>query len=125
MVSSMGNLRIGLERIVQTARTSHPRTALQTIGKGLTLKPTQIRNYTRDDYDAVALWGIPRRDRVGTIRHTGGTREEARARPRSLHRRGGWGAVVGTVIGGYDGRRGLIYHLAVDPNPAIADSVGS
>ncbi len=24
------------------------------------------------------------------------------------------GRIVGTVIGGYDGRRGLIYHLAVD-----------
>lgn len=25
------------------------------------------------------------------------------------------GRVVGTVLGGFDGRRGLIYHLAVDP----------
>lgn len=25
------------------------------------------------------------------------------------------GAVIGTVVGGYDGRRGLIYHLAVAP----------
>ena len=25
-------------------------------------------------------------------------------------------AIVGSVIGGYDGRRGLIYHLAVAPN---------
>ncbi len=25
------------------------------------------------------------------------------------------GAMVGTVIGGFDGRRGFIYHLAVDP----------
>jgi ribosomal protein S18 acetylase RimI-like enzyme len=25
------------------------------------------------------------------------------------------GRMVGTVIGGFDGRRGLIYHLAVDP----------
>ena len=25
------------------------------------------------------------------------------------------GRVVGTVIGGYDGRRGLVYHLAVEP----------
>ncbi len=24
------------------------------------------------------------------------------------------GAIVGTIIGGYDGRRGMIYHLAVD-----------
>ena len=25
------------------------------------------------------------------------------------------GRIIGSVIGGYDGRRGLIYHLAVDP----------
>ena len=25
------------------------------------------------------------------------------------------GQVIGAVIGGYDGRRGLVYHLAVDP----------
>ncbi len=25
------------------------------------------------------------------------------------------GSLVGTVIGGYDGRRGLVYHLAVEP----------
>jgi ribosomal protein S18 acetylase RimI-like enzyme len=25
------------------------------------------------------------------------------------------GILIGTVIGGFDGRRGLIYHLAVDP----------
>jgi ribosomal protein S18 acetylase RimI-like enzyme len=25
------------------------------------------------------------------------------------------GRIVGTVIGGFDGRRGMIYHLAVDP----------
>jgi ribosomal protein S18 acetylase RimI-like enzyme len=25
------------------------------------------------------------------------------------------GLIIGTVIGGFDGRRGLIYHLAVDP----------
>ena len=26
------------------------------------------------------------------------------------------GQIVGTVIGGFDGRRGLVYHLAVDAN---------
>jgi ribosomal protein S18 acetylase RimI-like enzyme len=25
------------------------------------------------------------------------------------------GSLIGTVIGGYDGRRGLVYHLAVEP----------
>jgi ribosomal protein S18 acetylase RimI-like enzyme len=26
------------------------------------------------------------------------------------------GAIVGTVLGGFDGRRGLVYHLAVEPH---------
>ena len=26
------------------------------------------------------------------------------------------GKIVGSVIGGYDGRRGMVYHLAVDPS---------
>src|SRR5919108_1309947 len=26
------------------------------------------------------------------------------------------GAIIGSVIGGYDGRRGLVYHLAVAPD---------
>ncbi len=34
------------------------------------------------------------------------------------------GALIGTVIGGFDGRRGLIYHLAVDP-AYRAQGVGS
>jgi ribosomal protein S18 acetylase RimI-like enzyme len=26
------------------------------------------------------------------------------------------GCIIGTVLGGFDGRRGMVYHLAVDPN---------
>jgi ribosomal protein S18 acetylase RimI-like enzyme len=34
------------------------------------------------------------------------------------------GALIGTVIGGFDGRRGFVYHLAVDPTYR-AQGVGS
>ena len=34
--------------------------------------------------------------------------------PSPLGSRSGLLRIIGTVIGGYDGRRGLIYHLAVD-----------
>jgi ribosomal protein S18 acetylase RimI-like enzyme len=87
-----------------------------------------IRGFTLDDYDTVyALWqnagpgmGIGRSD----------TREEVAKklqrdpdlflvaeddeRPSPLGSRSGSLRIIGTVIGGYDGRRGLIYHLAVD-----------
>jgi len=36
----------------------------------------------------------------------------------------GNGQIIGTVIGGYDGRRGMMYHLAVDPNQ-LKSGVGS
>jgi ribosomal protein S18 acetylase RimI-like enzyme len=35
-------------------------------------------------------------------------------RPSPLGSRSGSLRIIGTVIGGYDGRRGLVYHLAVD-----------
>lgn len=82
-----------------------------------------IREFTMDDYGAAyALWqkagpgiGLSRSD----------SREEIAKKlqrdpdlflvaeddgnPATARR------IVGTVIGGYDGRRGLIYHLAVEP----------
>jgi ribosomal protein S18 acetylase RimI-like enzyme len=82
----------------------------------------RLREFTLDDYDAVyALWqnagpgvGIGRSD----------TREEI---AKKLKRDPGLFLVatdgdnpstslriIGTVIGGFDGRRGLIYHLAVE-----------
>ncbi len=75
----------------------------------------RLREFTLEDYDAVlALWqnageglGIGRSD----------TREEI---AKKLQRDSDLflvaeddGKIIGTVIGGYDGRRGLIYHLAV------------
>ena len=76
---------------------------------------TLIREFTLNDYDAVySLWqnagpgiGIGRSD----------TREEI---SRKLERDPDLfllvvegDKIIGTVLGGYDGRRGLIYHLAV------------
>jgi ribosomal protein S18 acetylase RimI-like enzyme len=80
----------------------------------------RIRTFVMDDYDAVrTLWarfpgaiGVGRSD----------TREEIEKKlsrdPDLFLVAEDSGKIVGTVIGGYDGRRGLIYHLAADPAPA-------
>jgi ribosomal protein S18 acetylase RimI-like enzyme len=76
----------------------------------------KIREFKLDDYDIVyTLWenskpgvGIGRSD----------TREEIAKKllrdPDLFLVAEDAGKIIGTVIGGYDGRRGLIYHLAVD-----------
>jgi ribosomal protein S18 acetylase RimI-like enzyme len=76
----------------------------------------RLREFTLEDYDAVlALWqnagdglGIGRSD----------TREEIAKKlqrdPDLFLVAADADKIIGTVIGGYDGRRGLIYHLAVD-----------
>ena len=78
----------------------------------------QLREFTLDDYNAVyALWqnagpgiGLGRSD----------TREEIakklRRDPDLFVLAEEDGKIIGTVIGGFDGRRGLIYHLAVEPS---------
>lgn len=75
-----------------------------------------IREFTLDDYDIVyKLWensgpgvGISRSD----------TREEIAKKlqrdPDLFLVAEDAGRIIGTVIGGYDGRRGIIYHLAVE-----------
>ncbi len=75
-----------------------------------------FREFTLDDYNAVyALWqnagpgiGIGRSD----------TREEIAKKqqhdPDMFLLAVDGEAIIGTVIGGYDGRRGVIYHLAVE-----------
>jgi ribosomal protein S18 acetylase RimI-like enzyme len=75
-----------------------------------------IREFRIEDYDTVfALWqnsgpgvGISRSD----------TREEIAKKlqrdPDLFLVAGDGDKIIGTVIGGYDGRRGIIYHLAVD-----------
>ncbi len=76
----------------------------------------RLREFTLDEYDAVyALWlnagpgiGIGRSD----------TREEIakklRRDPDLFLVATDADKIIGTVIGGYDGRRGVIYHLAVE-----------
>ncbi len=76
----------------------------------------RLREFTLDDYDAVySLWqnagpgiGIGRSD----------TREEIAKKlqrdPDLFLVATDSNEIIGTVIGGYDGRRGIIYHLAVE-----------
>jgi ribosomal protein S18 acetylase RimI-like enzyme len=74
------------------------------------------REFTIDDYDqAVALWNLVEGVEVAE----GDSKEEIRA---YLLRNPGLsrvaeedGTIVGAVLCGHDGRRGLIYHLAVAP----------
>lgn len=74
-----------------------------------------LREFTMDDYDAAfALWenskpgiGISRSDERGQIAR------KLRYAPDLFLIAEQDGKLIGTVIGGYDGRRGIIYHLAV------------
>jgi N-acetylglutamate synthase len=74
------------------------------------------REFVIEDYDAaVELWNLAEGVEVAE----GDSKEEIRA---YLRRNPGLsrvaeenGAVVGAVLCGHDGRRGLIYHLAVAP----------
>jgi ribosomal protein S18 acetylase RimI-like enzyme len=75
------------------------------------------REFVIDDYDeAVALWNLAEGVEVAE----GDSREDIRA---YLLRNPGLsrvaeenGTIVGAVLCGHDGRRGLIYHLAVAPS---------
>lgn len=74
------------------------------------------REFVIDDYDeAVAVWNLAKGVEVAE----GDSKEEIRA---YLLRNPGLsrvaednGTIVGAVLCGHDGRRGLIYHLAVAP----------
>jgi ribosomal protein S18 acetylase RimI-like enzyme len=75
-----------------------------------------VREYAeRDRGDVVALWSRvfagdpPRNAPERVIERKLGTQRELFL----VAERGG--RVVGTVLGGYDGFRGWVYHLAVDP----------
>jgi ribosomal protein S18 acetylase RimI-like enzyme len=75
-----------------------------------------LREFTLGDYDSVvALWEqYP--DELGIGRSD--TREEIAKKiehdPDLFLVAEEGGKIIGTVIGGFDGRRGIIYHLAVD-----------
>ncbi len=76
----------------------------------------QLRQFILADYDAVyALWqragpglGIGRSDTRREIE------KKLRHDPDLVLVAEDAGKIIGTVVGGYDGRRGLIYHLAVE-----------
>ena len=81
----------------------------------------QIRPFTLDDYEAViALW-----QRAGESIHLGRSDQRAEMAKKLAHDPdlalvavvpdGQDDKFVGAVMGGFDGRRGLVYHLAVDP----------
>jgi ribosomal protein S18 acetylase RimI-like enzyme len=76
----------------------------------------RIREFTLDDYDAAfTVWqnagpgvGISRSDSRAEIA------KKLQRDPDLFLVAVDESKIVGTVIGGYDGRRGLIYHLAVE-----------
>lgn len=79
---------------------------------------TQIRLFTADDYDAAyRLWvstpgmGLNTTDdsRQGILRYLARNPTTCFVAERE-------DAITGTILAGHDGRRGMIYHLAVDPN---------
>jgi ribosomal protein S18 acetylase RimI-like enzyme len=77
----------------------------------------RIRTFRHADAEAVvALW-----ERTGIARpwldlRAEIARKSARDRPLFLVALDGSKAIVGAVMGAYDGRRGWVYHLAVDPD---------
>ncbi|MCL5952530.1 MAG: GNAT family acetyltransferase [Chloroflexi bacterium] len=76
----------------------------------------RLREFRLDDYDAVmALWqnagpgiGISRSDGKEEIR------KKLLRDPDLFLLAEEEGRIIGSVIGGFDGRRGIIYHLAVE-----------
>lgn len=83
------------------------------------MEPYSIRtfNFEKDYAAVIDLWEnagpgvqISRSDSVEGIRHKQ-TRD-----PDLFLIAEQAGLVIGTVLGGYDGRRGLVYHLAVTPS---------
>ena len=83
------------------------------------ISPIQIREFCfRADYTAVyALWkSIERGVRTGRSDTPAEIEKKLSRDPDLFLVAETEGAIIGSVIGGYDGRRGLIYHLAVAPD---------
>lgn len=79
----------------------------------------EIRAFRMEDYDeALRLWGrFPGAIGVGRSDSREEVAKKLERDPDLFLVAEHGGQVVGTVIGGFDGRRGLIYHLAVCPEP--------
>jgi ribosomal protein S18 acetylase RimI-like enzyme len=78
----------------------------------------QIRNMTPDDYDDVySLWlAIPGMGLNDEDDSRNGIEKFLHRNPNSCFVAVDGGAVVGAILCGHDGRRGLIYHAAVSPS---------
>ena len=82
--------------------------------------PIAIRLLTDDDYDAVsALWNAAEQSRralnpVDDIRE--GIARYLRRNPNTCFAAVRDGTLVGVILTGHDGRRGLIHHLCVHPD---------
>ena len=79
---------------------------------------TQIRLFTADDYDAAyRLWiGTPGMGLNTTDDSREGILRYLARNPTTCFVAEREDAITGTILAGHDGRRGMIYHLAVDPN---------
>lgn len=82
--------------------------------------PIAIRLLTDDDYDAVsALWNAAEQSRRA-LNPVDDTREGIarylRRNPNTCFAAVRDGALVGVILTGHDGRRGLIHHLCVHPD---------
>ncbi len=77
----------------------------------------ELRNFTMNDYDAVlALWRrFPDALGIGPSDSREEIAKKLTRDPDLFILAEETGKIAGTVIGGFDGRRGLIYHLAVAP----------
>ena len=79
--------------------------------------PLEIREFTPDDYDAVhALWTICEGVGLSSSDTRLGICRFLERNPGLSFVATSGGRIGGAVLGGHDGRRGLIHHLAVDPS---------
>jgi N-acetylglutamate synthase len=83
-------------------------------GKSPAVSKIELRNFSIDDYEAVrALWESVMPESLSEADSRDGVSRFLERNPGTslvaIHE----GAIVGAVLGGHDGRRGLIHHLAV------------
>jgi N-acetylglutamate synthase len=76
--------------------------------------PFQLRDFTIDDYEQVrTLWETVMAQSLSEADSREGVSRFLERHPGSSLVAVHEGAIVGAVLGGHDGRRGLIHHLAV------------
>jgi N-acetylglutamate synthase len=83
-------------------------------GKSLSVSKVRLREFSIDDYDEVrALWESVMPGSLSEADSRDGVRRFLERNPGSSLVAVHEDAIVGAVLGGQDGRRGLIHHLAV------------